>query len=241
MELLLDEREQAAARAVIAVEPVPGAALPGACALPPLSRLIPCDAIGLALLDGTGTVVEDSAVPRHATTVDDLDADGPRLGIHQLDRTPAGAASCARRTVAVLSLGVHNGPDHVVELWLVRRANNFVTRDRSLLVLVAPALERLMRERPMVAFPPSLTLQERRVLGQIAAGLSNAEIAQLLFIAPCTVRKHLEHAYRKLGVSNRMAAVFALESSHPGGSAWSRSTSPHWALEVADAVHARPR
>lgn len=44
-----------------------------------------------------------------------------------------------------------------------------------------------------------------------AAGLSNAAIAQRLFVAPCTVRKHLEHAYRKLGVSNRYAAVHALE------------------------------
>jgi DNA-binding CsgD family transcriptional regulator len=29
-------------------------------------------------------------------------------------------------------------------------------------------------------------------------------------VATCTVRKHLEHAYRKLGVTNRLAAVIAL-------------------------------
>jgi DNA-binding NarL/FixJ family response regulator len=28
-------------------------------------------------------------------------------------------------------------------------------------------------------------------------------------VATCTVRKHLEHAYRKLGVTNRLAAVVA--------------------------------
>ena len=49
------------------------------------------------------------------------------------------------------------------------------------------------------------------MLRQVAGGLSNAEIADRLSIAPCTVRKHLENAYRKLGVSNRMAAVVAIE------------------------------
>ena len=117
----------------------------------------------------------------------------------------------------MLSLGVRKGPDHVVKLWMVRRTNSFSGRDRALLGLVAPALERLMRERSTSALPPSLTLQERRVLRHVAAGLSNAEIAERLFIAPCTVRKHLENAYRKLGVTNRLAAVFAIEGGHPVG------------------------
>jgi DNA-binding NarL/FixJ family response regulator len=43
--------------------------------------------------------------------------------------------------------------------------------------------------------------------------LSNAEIAEQLVVAPCTVGKHLENAYRKLGVTNRLAAVHALEPS----------------------------
>ena len=49
------------------------------------------------------------------------------------------------------------------------------------------------------------------MLDLVAAGLSNAAIAERLFVAPCAVRKHLEHAYRKLGVSNRYAAVHALD------------------------------
>jgi ATP/maltotriose-dependent transcriptional regulator MalT len=76
---------------------------------------------------------------------------------------------------------------------------------------VSPALERLLRERPVSTLPPSLTVQERRVLGLVATGLSNAEIADQLVVAPCTVGKHLENAYRKLGVTNRLAAVHALE------------------------------
>ncbi len=129
----------------------------------------------------------------------------------------------------MLSFGVRCGPDLVVKLWMVRRSADFSVRDRALLTLVAPALERLMRQRPTSALPPSLTLQERRVLRQVAGGLSNAEIAERLSIAACTVRKHLENAYRKLGVTNRLAAVLAIEGGRapePGlaevdaGGAW---------------------
>jgi DNA-binding CsgD family transcriptional regulator len=52
-----------------------------------------------------------------------------------------------------------------------------------------------------------LTRREREVLGWVARGKTNAEIAQLLWLAPSTVRKHLENVYAKLGVSTRTAAV----------------------------------
>jgi DNA-binding CsgD family transcriptional regulator len=38
-------------------------------------------------------------------------------------------------------------------------------------------------------------------------GKTNADIAGLLWLAPSTVRKHLENVYAKLGVSTRTAAV----------------------------------
>jgi DNA-binding CsgD family transcriptional regulator len=52
-----------------------------------------------------------------------------------------------------------------------------------------------------------LTPRERQVLSWVARGKTNAEIARLLWLAPSTVRKHLEHVYAKLGVNTRTAAV----------------------------------
>jgi DNA-binding CsgD family transcriptional regulator len=52
-----------------------------------------------------------------------------------------------------------------------------------------------------------LTVREREVLSWVARGKTNAEIAELLWLAPSTVRKHLENVYAKLGVSTRTAAV----------------------------------
>jgi DNA-binding CsgD family transcriptional regulator len=52
-----------------------------------------------------------------------------------------------------------------------------------------------------------LTAREREVLAWVARGKTNAEIAQLLWLAPKTVGKHLENVYPKLGVSTRTAAA----------------------------------
>jgi DNA-binding CsgD family transcriptional regulator len=52
-----------------------------------------------------------------------------------------------------------------------------------------------------------LTPRERQILSWVARGKTNTEIAQILWIAPTTVRRHLEHVYAKLGVHTRTAAV----------------------------------
>ena len=63
-----------------------------------------------------------------------------------------------------------------------------------------------------------LTRREGEVLYWVARGKSNAEIGATLFIAPGTVKKHLDHIYSKLGVRTRTeAAVRAFGSL--GGSA----------------------
>ena len=59
------------------------------------------------------------------------------------------------------------------------------------------------------AEPPAvpLTEREREVLDLIAAGSTNREIAQALFLSPHTVKEHTSALYRKLGARNRADAV----------------------------------
>jgi two-component system, NarL family, nitrate/nitrite response regulator NarL len=52
-----------------------------------------------------------------------------------------------------------------------------------------------------------LTPREYEVLLQVADGLSNAEVAQRLWISVATVKFHLTKTYEKLGVANRTGAV----------------------------------
>lgn len=52
----------------------------------------------------------------------------------------------------------------------------------------------------------SLSPQEQRVLRLLVAGETNQQIAQELVVSVNTVKDHLKHLYRKLGVSNRLQA-----------------------------------
>ena len=58
----------------------------------------------------------------------------------------------------------------------------------------------------------SLTPSERRVAVLAAEGLSNAEIAQALFVTVRTVEMHLSAAYRKLEIASRAALPGALSA-----------------------------
>ncbi len=54
---------------------------------------------------------------------------------------------------------------------------------------------------------PSLTDRESEILGLIAGGATNREIAGTLFLSPHTVKEHTSTLYRKLGARNRADAV----------------------------------
>jgi DNA-binding NarL/FixJ family response regulator len=55
--------------------------------------------------------------------------------------------------------------------------------------------------------PMALTTREREVLGLLASGCSNREIASTLFVSLPTVKTHLAHIYDKLGARNRNEAL----------------------------------
>jgi len=52
-----------------------------------------------------------------------------------------------------------------------------------------------------------LTTREKEILKLVAAGESNAKIAEKLFIREITVKTHLNNIYRKIGVDNRVQAT----------------------------------
>jgi DNA-binding CsgD family transcriptional regulator len=56
----------------------------------------------------------------------------------------------------------------------------------------------------------ALTASERRVADLAAAGQSNRDIAQTLYVTPKTVEVHLSSVYRKLGIGSRRELAGAL-------------------------------
>jgi DNA-binding NarL/FixJ family response regulator len=55
--------------------------------------------------------------------------------------------------------------------------------------------------------PGELTPREVEVLGHIAAGLSNTEIAATLFVSEATVKTHINHIFTKTGLRDRAQLV----------------------------------
>ncbi len=60
-----------------------------------------------------------------------------------------------------------------------------------------------MATRRGLSGPLALTEREREVAAQVAAGASNAEIADGLFVSIKTVERHVSNLFAKFGVRNR--------------------------------------
>ena len=54
------------------------------------------------------------------------------------------------------------------------------------------------------AQPLPLTVREREIANLVAAGLSNKQIAERLFVSPHTINSHLRHVFLKLGITSRV-------------------------------------
>jgi HD-GYP domain-containing protein (c-di-GMP phosphodiesterase class II) len=75
--------------------------------------------------------------------------------------------------------------------------------------VLAAAGHRVRRRR---AWPADLTPREVEVLGLLARGHTNREVARRLTISEKTVGNHVEHIYAKIGASSRVeATLFAMQ------------------------------
>lgn len=73
-------------------------------------------------------------------------------------------------------------------------------------VVRGTVVHRYERRAPAVAADCPLTLREKEILGLVAEGHTNGQIARRLWVTEQTVKFHLSNTYRKLGVANRTEA-----------------------------------
>ena len=118
-----------------------------------------------------------------------------------------------------------------LKVWLSRSAEtavcvvferwdgSFNDGDAAILGVLQPHLAAMHAARSAAAWSEgqdsSLTLREAQVLTCVASGRPNGEIAELLYMSLATVRKHLQHAYAKLGVHSRSEAIASLMRLDP--------------------------
>jgi DNA-binding CsgD family transcriptional regulator len=223
--MTLSDDAQAHLRALLAVEPVPGRPLPEVRTYELLNKLIPCDVLGASRSDLHGHSAHHVTLTpgRRSRLIEVENELGPcqdencdacpyYLGYMHWNEHPREAEWCDIEIAAAdaLAIGFRNGSDHIVQFFFARVGGRFSDSDMALFWTLGPVLQRLARERATPRLPANLTVTERRILTYVAAGMSNPEIAEQLTVANSTVRKHLENIYRKLGVTNRIAAIARL-------------------------------
>ena len=194
-----------------------------------------------ALLDATGGIevvgeAEDGAeaVRVAADLVPDVVLMDIRMpGMDGLAATKAISADPALSGVRIVVLTTFDLDEYVFD-GLRSGASGFLVKDTEpadLLravrtvaggeALLSPrATRRLVEEYAARATPaersPSLerlTDREREVMAEVAAGLSNDEIAEKLFISPTTAKTHVSRAMIKLGARDRaQLVVYAYET-----------------------------
>jgi DNA-binding CsgD family transcriptional regulator/tetratricopeptide (TPR) repeat protein len=136
-------------------------------------------------------------------------ADSPAKLEHAKARTELGAAlrRANRRSEAREQLR------HAVELATICGAAPLAARAETELLATGARPRRIA-----LSGVDSLTPSERRVAQMAAAGRTNREVAQALFVSPKTVEVHLSSVYRKLEIRSRSqlpAALAEPASAHP--------------------------
>jgi HD-GYP domain-containing protein (c-di-GMP phosphodiesterase class II) len=94
---------------------------------------------------------------------------------------------------------------------------------------VTAVLEQAGQQTPRIEHPAGLTEREVEVVVLLARGLQTKQVARELGISTKTADRHIQNAYRKIGVSSRAAAtVFAMEH---GLVAWGELPIPASAMQ----------
>ncbi|WP_165552914.1 helix-turn-helix transcriptional regulator [Kribbella speibonae] len=144
----------------------------------------------------------------HARAVLDSDADTALLAVARSDGDPRSLVVASVLEDAGRLLPETRTPEAVpllessLELYAAAGAQRDASRVRSLLRIrgVRPAA-RGLRSAPEW---PELTESELAVVGLVARGATNREVAERLFLSPYTVNSHLRHVFGKLGIRSRV-------------------------------------
>jgi DNA-binding CsgD family transcriptional regulator len=173
-------------------------------------------------VDAMAAAIGDHPLIRWYTATGDLRP----MSIGRVPRsmlTPRGRAAIATHLAPVgldsqLSIPYSLGPGHHRAFVIARGHDDYSRRELELACAIQPLirlLERHYRVMGRYAVPSGATLTPREVAVTrlLAEGLTATAIGHQLAISTRTVHRHLDHVYRKLGVSDRVRAVLAAQDA----------------------------
>jgi len=208
--------------------------VPPRCLLFGLQRLVPCDAVSFSELDiptrhrlnGQETLPEDldcemdgywrwrhqhlqcQRVVSHPRSSPEITQMTDFMPVRRLTNLPI-YTEFLRPSKCIATIALPTAPGRTRVFSLLRDdPKPFTDAEMTTLYLLAPHLYAIYRDAALRRRQPvRLTERELDVLRCVALGMTTPQIAEQLTVSPSTVRKHLENAFGRLGVSSRAAAV----------------------------------
>lgn len=131
---------------------------------------------------------------------------GSRILMLTVSEDPGDLQAALRAGASGYLLKTMEGDELVSAIHRAMRGEPVVSQEMTVHLVAAMQNPAAASDDPTASLSP----REREVLEQIALGASNKEIARTLEIAETTVKIHVQHILRKLGLSSRVqAAVYA--------------------------------
>ena len=206
----------------------------------PLEAVVPVDdrtpAVAVVAADGnvrrraTFALDQDGQVVLiQAASSDELDPEAAQradavviAAAAKADRRAAAIRAARMRLADARVVVIATADANGVQKALEAGAHGFVF-EVDLLATLAPTVRAVLAgqivvppmARASVVRPP-LSHREKQTLGLLVLGLTNAEIAQRLYLAESTVKSHLTSIFSKLGVRSRNEAVARVVDRHDG-------------------------
>ena len=156
------------------------------------------------------------ALRRHAPDVAVVDLQMPKVdGLTSLQRIRAEGLSV--RVLVLSAFGDGESIQSAMEQWAAGFALKTEPPQQTIaairqvyyghMVFPSSARRWMLRQREDTDLIEELSVREWEVLGLVAQGLSNTQVAESLHLSESTVKFHLQHIFQKLAVTNRTEAA----------------------------------
>jgi DNA-binding NarL/FixJ family response regulator len=101
-----------------------------------------------------------------------------------------------------------SSPPFSIRIFMIGESGN--NDRRRIMVLIEKVIEKHAVDLKKAGMKFSISKRELEVLTLICEGLTNREISEKLFISEQTVKDHVRHIMRKVGVNSRSSLIKAL-------------------------------
>jgi DNA-binding NarL/FixJ family response regulator len=154
------------------------------------------EAIGFLARKRYDLAVVDLSLVRFQRNIPSKDFEGYRL-----------LENCYAKGITTIVVSGQGSPEEIEKTYEKYGIFAYLEKQAFERTTFLKTLQQLSESKQVDHTLEDLTDRERQVLGLLARGVTNKEIADKLIVSPNTVKRHIKAIYKKLGVHTRTAAT----------------------------------